>query len=278
MSIEIEVILMWVGVTFYALSSIAFSAALFFRRDVLWSAGLWLGAVGLLPHLAAIVGRWIRIERGPYLGFYEVISSYAIVAVALFVFIAFQRRNMVGLGIILMPLAFIMLGIAMLTSREELAMSGPLVSWWLSIHVIFAKIGYGAFLVSFAFSMVYLFRHKAKGLLSEALEKMPQQEVLDDLQFRFAGLGFIFYGIMIVSGAIWANEAWGRYWAWDPIETWSLIAWVIYAIFLHARLTLGWDGTKLAWLSMIALPVVSFSLLGVPLVYDSIHAAYLIGY
>jgi len=83
---------------------------------------------------------------------------------------------------------------------------------------------------------------------------------------------------MIVSGAIWANEAWGRYWAWDPIETWSLIAWVVYALFLHARLTLGWSGNKLAWLSIIALPVVSFSLMGVPLVYDSIHGAYLLGY
>ena len=278
MSIETEVILMWAGVTFYALSSIAFLAALFFKREVLWSAGLWLGAAGLLPHLAAIVGRWIRIDRGPYLGFYEVVSSYAIIAVALFVFLAFQRRNMVGLGIILMPLAFIMLGISMFTSKEELALSGPLASWWLSIHVIFAKIGYGAFLVSFAFSMIYLFRHKAKGLLSAALEKMPQQEILDDLQFRFAGLGFIFYGIMIVSGAIWANEAWGRYWAWDPIETWSLIAWVVYALFLHARLTLGWSGNRLAWFSVVALPVVSFSLMGVPLVYDSIHGAYLLGY
>lgn len=278
MSIETEVILMWAGVTFYALSSVAFTSALFFKRDVLWSAGLWLAVMGLVPHLLAIAGRWIRIDRGPFLGFYEVVSSYAIIAVALFVLITLRHRNMVGIGIVLMPLAFIMLGISMFTSREELALSGPLASWWLDIHVIFAKIGYGAFLMSFAFSMIYLFRHKAKGLWAEALEKMPRQEIIDDLQFRFAGLGFIFYGIMIVSGAIWANEAWGRYWAWDPIETWSLIAWVVYALFLHARLTLGWSGDRLAWLSLIALPVVSFSLMGVPLVFDSIHAAYLLGY
>jgi len=192
MSIGTEVILMWAGVTFYALSSIAFTSALFFKRNVLWSTGLWLAAVGLVPHSLAIAGRWIRIDRGPYLGFYEVVSSYAIIAVALFVLIAFKRRSMIGIGIVLMPLAFIMLGISMFTSKEELALSGPLASWWLNIHVIFAKIGYGAFLVSFAFSITYLFRHKAKGLLAEALKKMPQQEIIDDLQFRFAGLGSSF--------------------------------------------------------------------------------------
>ncbi|MRR36421.1 c-type cytochrome biogenesis protein CcsB, partial [bacterium] len=104
------------------------------------------------------------------------------------------------------------------------------------------------------------------------------QEVLDDLQFRFVSVGFVFLGIMIAAGAIWANEAWGRYWAWDPIETWSLISWVVYAAYLHARLTLGWRGRRSALFAMLALPVVVFALIGVPLVYQSIHGAYLIGY
>ncbi len=278
MTPELEVILMWAGVTFYALSSVLFVSALFFRKAGLWAFGLWAAAIGLIPHGAAIIGRWIRIDRGPYLGFYEVVSSYAFVAVALLVVIAFRRRDMTGIGVGLMPLSFLMLGAAMFTSRYELAMTGMLASWWLSIHVIFAKIGYGAFLISFALSLVFLFRDKSGGFLAEALEKMPPQGYIDDLQFKFVGLGFIFYGIMIVSGAIWANEAWGRYWGWDPIETWSLIAWIVYALFLHARLTLGWRGRKLAWFSVIALPIVSFSLMGVPLVYDSIHAAYLLGF
>ncbi|MHB9002728.1 MAG: cytochrome c biogenesis protein CcsA, partial [Coriobacteriia bacterium] len=80
------------------------------------------------------------------------------------------------------------------------------------------------------------------------------------------------------AGAIWANEAWGRYWAWDPIETWSLISWVVYAAYLHARLTLAWRGRRSALFAMLALPVVVFALIGVPLVYRSIHGAYLIGY
>ena len=83
---------------------------------------------------------------------------------------------------------------------------------------------------------------------------------------------------MIVAGAIWANEAWGRYWAWDPIETWSLISWIVYAAYLHTRLTLGWKGSKSAWFAVVALPVMAFTLIGVPLAYSSIHGAYLTGY
>ena len=90
-------------------------------------------------------------------------------------------------------------------------------------------------------------------------------------------VGFIFLSIMIVAGAIWANEAWGRYWGWDPIETWSLISWVVYAGYLHANLTLGWKGTRCAWYAVLALPVMVFTLIGVPIAYQSIHGAYLTG-
>jgi len=232
----------------------------------------------LIPHAAAMLGRWIRIDRGPYLGFYEVVSSYAFVAVAALLLLSFRRRGLAGIGVAIMPLSFLMLGASMFTSKHELELTGMLASWWLSIHVIFAKIGYGAFLVSFALSLAFLFRDKARGILAEALSKMPPQAYIDDLQFKFVGAGVFFYGIMIVSGAIWANEAWGRYWAWDPIETWSLIAWMVYALFLHARLTLGWRGRRMAWFSVLALPIVSFLLMGVPLVYRSIHGAYLLGW
>jgi len=82
---------------------------------------------------------------------------------------------------------------------------------------------------------------------------------------------------MIVSGAIWANQAWGRYWGWDPIETWSLIVWVIYAIYLHLRFTRGWQGERLAWFAVIAMPVSLFALLGTPIVFNSIHGGYIGG-
>lgn len=273
-----EIVMMWAAVTLYALSSILFVIALVFRRQALLNWALAVGLIGLVPHLVGIAVRWGRVGHPPALGFYEVVSSYAFISVAAFGLLVWRRRGLVALGAILMPLAFLMLGAAMFTPKADLALTSKLASWWLNIHVVFAKLSYGAFIVSFALAFVYLYRDRVKGTLADVLEKLPAQPIIDDLQFRFVSVGFVFLGIMIVAGAIWANEAWGRYWAWDPIETWSLISWIVYALYLHTRLTLGWSGRRSARFAMFALPVVLFALIGVPLVYRSIHGAYLLGY
>lgn len=273
-----EIVMMWAAVSLYALSSILFVVALVFKRDALLRWALAVGLLGLIPHAVAIATRWVRVDHPPALGFYEVVSSYAFISVAAVGLVAWRRRNLSALGAIIMPLAFLLLGAAMFTPKADLELSSKLASWWLNIHVVFAKLTYGAFVVSFALALVYLYRERARGTLAEVLEKLPSQAVIDDLEFRFVGVGFVFLGMMIVAGAIWANEAWGRYWAWDPIETWSLISWIVYALYLHTRLTLGWRGRRSAMFAMFALPVVLFALIGVPLVYQSIHGAYLLGY
>lgn len=274
----LEIVLMWTAVTLYALSTILYVVGLIFRSPRAVAIALWVGLAGLAPHAAAIGVRWVRVEHGPYLGFYEVVSSYAFVSVALLGVLVWRRRDLRLLGVLIMPISFLLVGAAMFTPKAALEITGALASWWLTIHVTFAKLSYGAFIAAFAISLVYLFRDRASGMLSEALSKLSSQEDLDDLTFRFVSVGFVFLGIMIVAGAVWANEAWGRYWAWDPIETWSLISWIVYALYLHSRLTLGWRGRKSAWFALLALPVVLFALIGVPLVYSSIHGAYLIGY
>lgn len=274
----LEIVLMWTAVTLYAASTVLYVVGLFFRVSPAVKAALWVGLAGLVPHTVAVGVRWVRVDHGPYLGFYEVVSSYALVSVALLGLIAWRRRDLRVLGVFVMPISFLLLGAAMFTPKAELEITGTLASWWLTIHVMFAKLSYGAFIASFALALVFLFRERAKGMLAEALSKLPSQAVLDDLCFRFVGVGFVFLGIMIAAGAVWANEAWGRYWAWDPIETWSLISWIVYALYLHSRLMLGWHGRRSAIFALAALPVVVFALIGVPLVYSSIHGAYLIGY
>ncbi len=273
-----EIISMWAAVTMYAASAVLFVVGLAFSRPRLVMLATWLALAGLMPHAVGIGIRWVRVGHGPYLGFYEVVSSYAFMAVAGFALLVWRRKNLAAAGVVLMPVAFITLGAAMFTPKAELEITGTLASWWLNLHVVFAKLSYGAFIVAFALAAVYLFRDRASGMLSEVLAKLPSQVTLDDLQSRFVGVGFVFLGIMIVTGAIWADQAWGRYWGWDPIETWSLVSWVVYALYLHARLTLGWRGRRSAWFALFALPVVLFALIGVPLVYSSIHGAYLIGY
>lgn len=278
MSMSVEVVVMWIGVTGYAMASTLFIIGLIFSRAQLVSLGLAVTIAGTAAHVVAVAGRWIRVGHGPYLGFYEVVSSYALITALAIIFLVWRYRSLAIIGAVALPIAFLLLGAAMFTPRAELAITASLASWWLGIHVTFAKLAYGSFVVAFVLGLVMVLRHKARGTWSEMLAKLPAEEQLDDLCFKFVALGFIFLGIMIGAGAIWANEAWGRYWAWDPIETWSLIAWLVYAAALHARLTLGWRGKRFAWVAMAALPVILFSLIGVPLVYQSIHGAYLLGY
>jgi len=278
-STTVEVVLMWTAVSLYAVSAILFAVGLVFGRQRLLDIALWVAVAGLVPHAMAMGVRWARVGHGPYLGFYEVVSSYAFIAVAILVVVVRRYRSLAVAGVIVVPLAFLMLAASMFTSREELEITASLASWWLAVHVTFAKLSYAAFIASFALALVYLIRDRTStGRFADVLAKLPAQSVVDDLSYRFIAVGFIFLGVMIGAGAIWANEAWGRYWAWDPIETWSLIAWVVYAVYLHLRLTMGWRGRKAALVAVAALPVVVFALIGVPIVYQSIHGAYLLGY
>jgi cytochrome c-type biogenesis protein CcsB len=206
------------------------------------------------------------------------VSSYAYVVVAIYLVLAWRQPKTRPVGAFMLPAAFLLLAAAMLTSKAESGITPTLASWWLTIHVMFAKLCYGSFVAAFSLGVVYLLRDRGiGGGMGTVLAKLPSQETIDDLTFRFVGMGFIFLGMMIAAGAIWANEAWGRYWGWDPIETWSLIGWLVYAAVLHARLTLGWRGKRFAWATVAALPFVMFALIGVPVAYNSIHGAYLKG-
>ncbi len=273
----LETVLMWAAVASYAAGSILFAIGFVFLRPPATRYALAVSMLGLLPHLAAIGVRWVRAGHGPYLGFYEVVSALALTCVVALGVVVWRYRSLAPLGVVIMPVSFLMIGGAMLAPKTDFPVPPTLVSFWLAIHIAFAMLAYGAFIVSFALAAVYLLRERAAGRWAELSAKLPSQERVDELSFRFVALGVIFLATMIVAGAIWANEAWGRYWGWDPIETWSLISWLVYAAYLHLRLTLGWRGKRTAIVAMVALPVLVFALIGVPVFYNSIHGAYLKG-
>ena len=274
----LEIVLMWAAVTMYAVGSVAYAVGTVFRVPRAIAVATWVSLSGLVPHLAATGVRWARVGHAPFLGFYEVVSGLVLAAVFLMGLLLIKYRSLAPMGVIVMPLSFLTLGAAMFAPKGGMEVSATLASWWLTIHITFAKLAYSAFVASFALALLYLMREKwSQGRLADMLSKLPRQEVIDDLCFKLIAAGFIFLGCMIAAGAVWANEAWGRYWAWDPIETWSLISWIVYAIYLHLRLTMGWRGRKLAWVAVAALPIVVFALIGVPVVYSSIHGAYLTG-
>lgn len=276
MSLSTEIVLIWAAVMVYALSTVLFVGGTVFAGKRLLLMGLASGSIGLALHTASFAVRWVRVGHAPFLGFYEVVSAYAFATVATVVFLGWWRAQLRPLGSILMPISLLALGAAMLADKSDEIAGGMLASWWLTVHVLFAKLSYSSFIIAFALSVVFLLRER--GLKpGSILEKLPEQDVIDDLAFRAAAVGMVFLSVMIAAGAIWANESWGRYWGWDPIETWSLVTWLVYALYLHLRLTLGWRERRSAWVLVAALPVVAFSFVIVPVIYNSIHGAYLKG-
>lgn len=273
-----EIIFMWLTLTFYVVSTVMFTVGVIFEKDRTTSRAVYVTAAGLVPQLLAIGVRWARLGHGPYVGYYEVANALTLCTVVFFTVAALRnpRLNAAGLGI--MPVAVLLMGGAMLASKADFPITASLASYWLFIHVAFANLAFAGFAASFGLAVVFVVRQRSKhGVWAQRFAKMPPQESLDNLISRFVLAGFLLWGIMIVSGAIWANESWGRYWSWDPIETWSLIVWLIYAIYLHLRFTLRWGGIKLAWFAIVAMPIALFCLVGIPTVFNTIHAGYIGG-
>lgn len=276
MSPAVELVGVWTAIFAYAASSVAFTVGTVFGKPETETLALRFAWIGLVAQALSIAARWVRIGHGPYLGFYEVSSLLAFMAVGGFLLVVRRYPGVRIAGVAVMPVAFLILGASLLVNNEAQTLTGSLASLWLVIHVIFANLAFAAYAVSFALAVAFLLKDaQIAWRYQTLLDRFPRQDVLDGLTYRFVGAGFVFQTIMIASGAIWANEAWGRYWGWDPVETWSLIAWAIYAIYLHLTLTMGWCGRKAAWVAVVALPIILFSLLGVPIAYDSIHGAYL---
>ncbi|MEL7668081.1 MAG: cytochrome c biogenesis protein CcsA [Actinomycetota bacterium] len=268
-----EIIMTWVTLFLYAGATALSAIGVVFSKEKLIGRAVLVSGIGLAAQTASLGFRWVRVGHGPYLGFYEVAAALVLFVVATFVFVAWRQPRLASAGIGVMPVALLLLGGAMLAQGTEVAMTGKLTSFWLAIHVIFANLAFGAFVISFGLAIAYIVRERSgSGAWAKRFEKLPAQDAVENLTVRYVLVGFFFWGIMIVTGAIWANEAWGRYWGWDPVETWSLIVWIIYAVYLHLRYTLKWDGQRLAWVAILAMPLSLFTLIGIPAVFDTTHA------
>ncbi|MCL2492054.1 MAG: cytochrome c biogenesis protein CcsA [Coriobacteriia bacterium] len=259
----------------YAMSSVLLLSAVIFHLERVLTIGFIVSMIGLAAHVIGAVMRWLEVGHGPYLGFSDSVSSFALLSVAAFALLVWWKPSLKILGSLVMPIAFALMSASLMAPASDTSITVALASVWLGIHVFFANCSYVALFLSFVLAVLTLLRSRGIGKDSKLFARLPGDSVIDDLIFRFVALGFILWTLMILTGAVWANEAWGRYWGWDPIETWSLIVWILYALILHLRLTLGWKGKRFAVLAAVAMPIMLFSLIGVPFLWNSIHAAYL---
>jgi cytochrome c-type biogenesis protein CcsB len=199
--------------------------------------------------------------------------SWCIVLVLILMEQKFKTETM---GAFVFPIVSIAMAYASLAPsvQDEIEPLIPaLQSNWLTYHVLTCFLGYAAFAVSFGASIAFLLKKKdAPPTTEDDAVSLPALDMLDEIIYKGNAVGFLLLGIGIITGAVWANYAWGSYWSWDPKETWSLITWLIYAAFLHARLTRGWRGSKTAILSIIGFCGVLFTFLGVNYVLSGLHS------
>ena len=177
------------------------------------------------------------------------------------------------LGAFVSPLALLLIIWAAVLPKAIPTLPPALKSWWLPIHVTFAFVGDAIFAIAFCAGVIYLIQErlvksKRAGGLSQ---RLPSLEVLDEINYRALTIGFPLLTIGIITGAVWAEYAWGSYWSWDPKETWSLITWLLYAALLHQRLRVGWRGKKAAIMAIVGFGAVLFTFLGVNLLLEGLH-------
>lgn len=272
-----EIAMFWTAVVLYAASTVLFVTSFVFDKPGWEKWALGLAGVGLAPHSVANFLRWIAAGHAPYLSFYEVTLSLTWFAVLIFLLTQWRYPKMRAIGLVVLPVSFLLLAGAILASKEIILLPPTFRTIWLSIHISFNKLALSCFILGAGAAILYILKERSerKGRVKNFYKQLPDLADLDELSYRFNAAGFIFFGITIIAGAIWANNAWGRYWAWDPIETWSLIAWLTYALYLHLRLQRGWRGGKVAVVAFLAIIAAFIAVYGVPLVTKTIHSLFM---
>lgn len=241
------------------------------HREILARLATTATAAGLGAQTFAIVLRWIESYRlgvghAPFSNLYESLIFFAWTIVLLYLLVEWRTKNKT-LGAFVMPLAFLAMAYASYSPNVNSRIQ-PLIpalqSNWLITHVITCFFGYAAFGISFGLSLMYLLKRLDNpGKNNIFLRLIPRTALLDELNYQMVVIGFLMLTLGIITGSVWANEAWGSYWSWDPKETWSLITWLIYATVLHSRMVRGWTGKRIALLCFIGFSCVLFTYFGV---------------
>ncbi len=266
----------------YLAASFLYIAIFVFRAKKLGLLATGLIVVGFLLQTAGIILRWVesnRIGYGhiPLSDMYESLVFFSWATIIIYLFLEYKFKNRL-IGAFAVPFAFASMALASLTGDEIKPLVPALQSNWLIAHVMTCFVGNSAFAVACGLGIMYLLNDSleckggAKKNPNSLLATLPELKVIDDITHKTIIFGFLWLSAGIITGAIWANSAWGTYWSWDPKETWSLITWFVYAAALHARFTRGWGGRRIAWLAIIGFVSVIFTYYGVNYLLSGLHS------
>lgn len=263
----------------YLFSTILYVSIFVFKLKKIGKITTWFTIAAFLIQTAGIGLRWYEsyqmgFGHAPLTNMYESVVFFSWTIMLLYLFLEYRYKNQT-LGFFIVPLAFLAMAYGSFSPEINRGIS-PLIpalqSNWLISHVVTCFIGYASFALAAGLGIMYLLKHSNNKALGGILETLPDLKVIDDIIHKTMIFGFIWLSGGIITGAVWANSAWGTYWSWDPKETWSLITWFFYALTLHARYTRGWNGPVIAWLSIIGMCIVLFTYYGVNFLLSGLHS------
>ncbi|GAA1833585.1 c-type cytochrome biogenesis protein CcsB [Microlunatus capsulatus] len=244
------------------------------RVEQLGRIGVTLTVIGFLLSLAGVLARGVAAGRAPWGNMFEFTTTAMVFVVAAYLLMVW-KAGIRWLGLPLTLLAAVANGLAVTVFYVAVAPLVPaLHSVWFVIHIVAAAIAGAAFNVGGLMSVLYLVKKRAedRGTVKGYLGLLPSARRIDLLTYRFHAFAFPLWTFTVAAGAVWAEYAWGRYWGWDPKETWALVTWVIYACYLHARSTAGWRGSKAAAIAILGLASFWFNFVGINLLVSGLHS------
>ncbi|WP_351226791.1 c-type cytochrome biogenesis protein CcsB [Streptomyces sp. NPDC002133] len=253
------------------------------KGDLYGRIAVSLTILAFLVEAAGVTARAVSVQRAPWGNMYEFSTTFSTAVVGAYLVFLFAKKNVRWIGLPLVTSVLLDLGIAvtwLYTESDQLVPA--LHSYWLWIHVSTAIFCGAVFYLGAVATLLYLFRDSYENKLESGgnpgsfarsvLERLPAAASLDKFAYRVNAAVFPLWTFTIIAGAIWAGDAWGRYWGWDAKEVWSFITWVAYAAYLHARATAGWKGRKAAYIALVAFACFLFNYYGVNLFVNSLHS------
>ncbi len=275
--ISSQAAIMWMCALF-GLATLAYWAGLLSRSEFTLKTGSILTWAAVVLGFVGLMVRWYEsyligadVGHIPVSNLYEVFVLFCLITAMMYLYYeaSYQTRQLGALVLLVISAA---VGFILWYALDRQAHTiQPLVpalkSWWMKLHVPANFIGYGSFSLSAMLGVGYLL--SSRGILTS---RLPKLEIIDDMMYKAIAIGFAFFTIATILGAMWAAEAWGGYWSWDPKETWALIVWLNYAAWLHIRLVKGLRGPMLAWWAVVGLLVTTFAFLGVNMFLSGLHS------
>jgi cytochrome c-type biogenesis protein CcsB len=269
----VNILLFKITLLVYFVATIFYLIGVISRKERFRQNAVYLLIGGFIMHCITLAVRWVATGAMPVASLHESLSFFAWALVGIYL-VFYLRYRTVMLGAFITPLALVLMIIGTTTSAQAPALNPMLDSWWFPVHVTLAFLGHAIFAIAAAAGIMYLLQERMlkSKKFSGLFYRLPSLDTLDSMNYKCLTFGFPLMTMGIISGAIWANSAWGGYWRWDPKETWALISWFLYAALLHGRLTVGCRGRRAAIFAIIGFGFLLFTFFGVNLFLSGEHS------